>query len=98
MNVNLAILEPQAKIAPPAIIDCVEFSKELRTVDVADELSFLSMECQRLGDGGLAETVLATYERASKDHIPPWLLAFYRAYRACVRAKIVLLRGQQQAR
>ncbi|MEX0612058.1 MAG: AAA family ATPase, partial [Pirellulales bacterium] len=81
----------------PAVIDCVEFSKELRTVDIADELSFLAMECQRLEDGGLGELVLATYQRNAGDKIPRSLLAFYRAYRACVRAKVVLLRGQQQA-
>ena len=37
----------------PIVIDCLEFSEELRTVDIADELSFLAMECERLGDGGL---------------------------------------------
>ncbi|MEX2306264.1 MAG: AAA family ATPase [Pirellulales bacterium] len=83
---------------PPAVIDCIEFSDELREVDVADELSFLTMECERLGDGGLGELVLHTYERACGDEIPRRLLAFYRAYRACVRAKVALFRRQQQAK
>jgi aminoglycoside phosphotransferase family enzyme/predicted kinase len=82
--------------APPAVIDCIEFSRELRTVDIADELSFLAMECERLGDGGLGGLVLAAYAESSGDRIAPSLLAFYRAYRACVRAKVVLLRRQQQ--
>jgi aminoglycoside phosphotransferase family enzyme/predicted kinase len=79
----------------PAVIDCIEFSDELRTVDMADELSFLAMECRRLGDGRVGETVLAQYERVSKDEVPEPLLAFYGGYRAFVRAKVALLRDQQ---
>jgi aminoglycoside phosphotransferase family enzyme/predicted kinase len=81
----------------PAVIDCIEFSDELREVDIADELSFLAMECNRLGDGAVGDLVLETYQRTSGDEIPPRLLAFYRAYRACVRAKVALFRSQQQA-
>jgi aminoglycoside phosphotransferase family enzyme/predicted kinase len=79
----------------PIVIDCIEFSDELRTVDIADELSFLSMECQRLGDGHVGETVLSQYQRVCEDKIPESLLAFYRGYRALVRAKVALLRDQQ---
>jgi aminoglycoside phosphotransferase family enzyme/predicted kinase len=80
---------------PPAVIDCIEFSDELREVDVADELSFLAMECERLGDSSVGELVLQAHERACGDEIPPHLLAFYRAYRACVRAKVALFRSKQ---
>jgi aminoglycoside phosphotransferase family enzyme len=79
----------------PTIIDCIEFSDELRTVDIADELSFLSMECQRLGNSEVGELVFKEYERTCQDHIPPKLLTFYRGYRAMVRAKVTLLRLQQ---
>jgi aminoglycoside phosphotransferase family enzyme/predicted kinase len=81
----------------PAVIDCIEFSDEMREVDVADELSFLAMECERLGDAGVGDFILQTYQRARGDEIPPRLLSFYRAYRACVRAKVALFRSQQQA-
>jgi aminoglycoside phosphotransferase family enzyme/predicted kinase len=80
----------------PTVIDCVEFSDELRTVDIADELSFLGMECERIGDGGLGERVLAEYEKACGDYVPESLLAFYRCYRASVRAKVAALRSEQQ--
>ena len=80
----------------PTIIDCIEFSDELRNVDIADELSFLAMECERLGDGGLGDLVLAQYEKTCDDKIPASLLTFYRAYRALVRAKVALIRDQQQ--
>jgi aminoglycoside phosphotransferase family enzyme/predicted kinase len=81
----------------PAVIDCIEFSDELREVDIADELSFLAMECERLGDGAVGDLVVKTYQRKCKDDIPPRLLAFYRAYRACVRAKVALFFNQQHA-
>jgi aminoglycoside phosphotransferase family enzyme/predicted kinase len=79
----------------PAVIDGIEFSEELREVDIADELCFLAMECERLGDGGIGDLVLETYQRTCGDQIPPRLLAFYRTYRACVRAKIALFRSEQ---
>lgn len=81
---------------PPAIIDCIEFSKELRQVDVADELSFLDMECLRLGNASMGRLAIATYQRECSDEIPPRLLDFYRSYRACVRAKVAVLRRQQE--
>jgi predicted kinase len=39
--------------------------------------------------------VLSHYQNASGDVLPETLLAFYRSYRACVRAKVTLLREQQ---
>jgi aminoglycoside phosphotransferase family enzyme/predicted kinase len=81
----------------PIVIDCIEFSDELRTVDIADELSFLAMECKRLGDGHVGETVLSRYRHVCGDEVPESLLAFYGSYRALVRAKIALLRDQQLA-
>jgi len=80
----------------PVVIDCIEFSDELRQVDVVDELSFLSMECERLRDGGLGELALAEYQKVSGDKVPESLLSFYRCYRALVRAKVASLRAQQQ--
>jgi aminoglycoside phosphotransferase family enzyme/predicted kinase len=83
---------------PPVVIDALEFSAELRQVDVADELSFLGMECRRLGDDRLARRVWQLYQQASADPLPPRLLDFYACYRAAVRAKVAVLRqGQQPA-
>src|SRR5690606_6893938 len=81
--------------SPPAIIDCIEFSKAFRTIDVADELSFLDIECQALGNSTIVEQLLATWRHRSGDELPAWLLAFYGSYRACVRAKVAMLRQQQ---
>ncbi len=81
----------------PNVIDCLEFSEELRTVDIADDLCFLYMECERLDHGELGEFVLARYQRASGDAVPESLLSFYRCYRAMMRAKVALLRSQQHS-
>jgi aminoglycoside phosphotransferase family enzyme/predicted kinase len=79
----------------PAIFDCIEFSPELRTIDVADELSFLEMECQRLGAPEIGQTIDSDYRAESGDDASPALRAFFRIYRACVRAKVALLRATQ---
>ena len=81
--------------SPPAIIDCVEFSKELRQVDVLDDLSFLALDCQRLGNSEIGRHVLEAYQQASNDDPPSTLIAFYKCYRACVRAKVAALRAAQ---
>ena len=81
----------------PLVIDCVEFNAEYRTNDILDELAFLAMECDRLGERQVGQTLFEAYARASKDIPPVRLLAFYKAYRACVRAKVNALRSQQEA-
>ena len=81
----------------PVIIDCIEFNRDYRILDVADELSFLTMETARLLAPWIGESVLTTYSKCTGDHPPPNLLAFYSAYRACVRAKVLVLRAGQLA-
>lgn len=76
-------LEPR-----PQIIDCLEFSKELRTLDAAEELAFLALECERLGAPGLRHVIFAAYAEATGDRPPEPLVDFYQAYHAMVRAKL----------
>ena len=82
---------------PPVIFDCLEFDAELRRLDIADELSFLAMECQRLGAAWIGAQVRAACLERCHDQPPAALLAFYQSYRACVRAKVAVLRSQQLA-
>ena len=74
----------------PQIIDCLEFSRALRILDPADELAFLALECERLGAPAFAATIFETYAEVTDDVPPAPLLAFYRSYRACVRAKLAI--------
>lgn len=75
-------------VDPPAIIDCLEFSLELRLVDPADELAFLALECERLGRAEVGRWFLATYAEVAGDRPPEELLRFHRTHRALRRAKI----------
>jgi len=74
---------------PPCVIDSLEFSQDLRTLDPGEELAFLWMECVRLGAGWVGTTLLDAYRSESGDPITPALLDFYRSRRAAVRAKLV---------
>jgi aminoglycoside phosphotransferase family enzyme len=76
--------------AQPLIIDCLEFNREFRLVDPADELSFLALECERLGAGFAGPALFTAYGEVSGDHPPARLLAFYRVYRACLRARLAI--------
>lgn len=74
----------------PAIIDCLEFNRAFRILDTAEELSYLAIECQRLGNSGLADVFVDAYMRETRDAPAPALLAFYRSLHACLRAKIAI--------
>ena len=84
-------------LSDPVVIDCIEFRREFRTLDIADELAFLSMECALLGAGDLVEPVFHEYTARSGDRPGRELLDFYRLYRACVRAKVTAIRAEQLA-
>jgi aminoglycoside phosphotransferase family enzyme len=74
---------------PPSIIDSLEFPADLRTLDVAEELAFLCVECAQTGNSRAGETILESYRQASGDPISAPLFDFYCSRRAVVRAKIV---------
>ncbi len=76
-------MEPQ-----PVFIDCLEFRRDYRILDTADELAFLAMECERLGGAWVGDILFRTYGEITGDHPPARLLHFYKGYRACLRAKI----------
>ncbi len=78
-------------VAPEVtIIDCLEFARDLRIVDPADELGFLAMECERLGAAELTTLLLSTYSDISGDHPGMALVHFYQSYRATLRARITI--------
>jgi len=74
----------------PVVIDCLEFNHELRILDPLDELAYLAMECERLGTPEIGTEILRYYCEVSGDNACESLVNFYRAFRACLRAKIVL--------
>ncbi|MGZ3240655.1 MAG: hypothetical protein ACXWJK_09910 [Burkholderiaceae bacterium] len=72
------------------IIDCLEFSYDLRIVDPADELGFLALECERLGASDFGALLLRTYNQLSGDIPAAALIHFYQSYRASLRATIAI--------
>jgi aminoglycoside phosphotransferase family enzyme/predicted kinase len=80
---------------PVVIFDCIEFNSEFRTIDTADELAFLAAECGFLGADWVGPQLLRTYGQQSGDQPAAELWAFYKSYRACVRAKVAALRADQ---
>jgi uncharacterized protein len=77
--------------AEPQIIDCLEFSRRLRTLDAADELGYLALECERLGAPDIGRQILDAARAANGDAMPEVLVDFYQSYRACVRAMLAIL-------
>jgi uncharacterized protein len=72
----------------PMVVDCLEFDRELRILDPADELAYLSLECARLGVDWMEGVLFAAYAEVTGDEPPPALIHFYKCHRAFVRAKI----------
>jgi uncharacterized protein len=75
---------------PPVFIDCLEFSRDLRILDVADELAYLFLECECLGSNQVQRELGGEYRRVSGDPLPRSLLAFYKSRRALLRARLCL--------
>jgi aminoglycoside phosphotransferase family enzyme len=80
---------------PPAVIDCLEFDRELRVMDRAEELAFLELECDRLGHAEAGHRILQECLARLGDAVPPPLARFYRSHRAATRAKIYVWRGSE---
>jgi aminoglycoside phosphotransferase family enzyme len=65
-------------------------SRELRLLDPADELAFLGLECERLGNPTVGRWFLDVYAEITGDVPPEDLLAFHRTYRALRRATLAV--------
>ncbi len=70
------------------IIDCVEFSPEIRAVDPYEDIAFTSMALRLEGRPDLAERFITAYASSSTDMRGLRLLRLFEIYRATVRAKI----------
>jgi aminoglycoside phosphotransferase family enzyme len=80
---------------PPAVIDCLEFDRNLRILDRAEELEFLSLECARLGHAATGERIARHCLARLHDEVPPALRRFYRSHRAATRAKLYVWRADE---
>ncbi len=76
--------------SPPVIIDCLEFNRAFRILDPVEELCFLAMECELLGAPFIGQRAFEVYRGITGDDPSPALIAFYKCYRACLRAKLAV--------
>lgn len=79
----------------PVPFDCIEFSEELRWIDVMSEVAFLVMDLLDRGKPALAYRFLDAYLARGGDYAGIVVLRFYLVYRALVRAKVHDLRARQ---
>jgi uncharacterized protein len=70
------------------IIDCIEFNDHLRHIDVINDLAFLLMDLDFLGEPGMGDCLLDEFITGTHDTNGLNLLAFYKCYRAVVRCKV----------
>ena len=79
------------------ILDCIEFSDQLRYGDVCADVAFLAMDLEHLGSSPRqhdSSCRTCTSEHAD-DVFPATLLHHYVAQRAYVRSKVACLRAEQ---
>lgn len=79
-----------------SIIDALEFSERLRYGDVAAEVAFLAMDCDRLRQPDYAKELVRAYALAADDADLELLQPFYKCYRATIRAKVELIKSRQE--
>lgn len=70
------------------IFDGIVFNRRFPCSDVVAEIAFMVMDLEFHGRTDLAEAFLSRYLELSQDQDIPFLLDFYKCYRAYIRAKI----------
>ena len=78
------------------MFDCIEFSEDLRWIDVASEYAFTYVDLLDHRQGALAGWFLNEVLACSGDYEAAVVLRFYAVYRALVRAKVAAIRGAGQ--
>lgn len=73
-------------LSPTVIIDCLEFDQELRIMDILDDLSFLSLECDRMGAPWIGNYFVRHYILNADDQPAGGLINFYKSCKAFTRA------------
>jgi aminoglycoside phosphotransferase family enzyme len=83
----------------PVIVDCIEFNRSLRQIDVLNEIAFLCVDLDFYGDPGLSEYFYRQYLREwgeEESDFTRKLFFYYKSYRANVIAKIAAIRARNE--
>jgi aminoglycoside phosphotransferase family enzyme/gluconate kinase len=81
-----------------AAFDCVEFSPELRNIDVISDVSFLLMDLVARERQDLGYRFLNRYLERTGDYPGMAVLGLYFVYHALIRAKIAAIRSIERTR
>ena len=82
----------------PIIFDCIEFRDAFRQIDVYNEIAFLCMDLETYGYQELSDLFLKNYIEqtgfvfGAKEKM---LFTYFKAYRACIRAKVTTIELSQ---
>lgn len=74
----------------PQIIDCLEFNRAMRLIDPYDEVNYLGMECEMLGNTWIRPRLASTLDRVFDRRPSEQLVALYGGFRALLRARLCL--------
>ena len=75
-------------LSPLAIIDRIEFSRDLRLLDPYEDLALLMLEMEIAGRADLAANLRDRVGRLMSDPASRWLTHFYISRRAVIRARL----------
>lgn len=76
--------------------DCIEFSADLRYIDVACDVAFLVMDLESRGRDDLAAHFINRYFEQTDDYASMRLFDLYFVYRCLVRAKVDAIRAGER--
>ncbi len=83
----------------PVIFDCIDFNKQLRFIDVLNDIAFLCVDLDFYGYDKLSEHFYKIYidaYGAGESDLSRQLLMYYKAYRANVRAKVTAISAMEE--
>jgi uncharacterized protein len=83
----------------PVIFDCIEFSSELRQIDVLNDIAFLCVDLDFYGRDDLSELFYEKYREffgMEENDEELELFRYFKSYRANVRAKVTMINIQKQ--
>ncbi|MFW5886839.1 MAG: hypothetical protein ACOCUL_03700 [Bacteroidota bacterium] len=78
----------------PVIFDCIEFNDDFRKIDVLNDIAFLCVDLDYYGKENLGRLFYQQYLKAfgsEQSEQIDQLLAYYKSYRANIRAKVTLI-------
>jgi aminoglycoside phosphotransferase family enzyme/predicted kinase len=80
-----------------AAFDCIDFNRDLRSIDVICDIAFLTMDLVARGRNDLAYRFLNRYLECSGDYGGMSMHDLYLVYRCLVRAKVATIRADEEA-